>query len=452
MEHTTATLLTRLSLLALVAALFLASPAAAKTERATSGSVTASFSYVPQNGGPGARDLRISIRRDGRVLRDERITCSSAGLRFCPELAPGSNEENDSRSYAIIARNLDVDPEPEVLADLWTGGATCCGFSLLYDFRPERGTYTRTTKLWGGHSYALVDLDADRVTEFRTLDYRFDGVFAAKVVSSPPLQIWSYRADRFNDVTERFPALIARHARHLWESYRANRRHGEIKGVLASYLADEYLLAHRGLGWDRVRRAYRAGHLRETIGGRHYLRKLRRFLQLRGYDRRSRPGGASRRADRQTAAASARRCSRRTARSRIPRSGFGNTITTKLRRYAEAGAGPVLGYGIAQLICADVTRDGRAEMIVLLKCCTANTPTPWAIYERKAGAWRPVFQVVSRKISVTSLRVDSDGDLVEKLPRYASGDPLCCPSAFSYRATHWNGSRFVVRHQRQAPS
>jgi hypothetical protein len=142
------------------------------------------------------------------------------------------------------------------------------------------------------------------------------------------------------------------------------------------------------------------------------------------------------------------RCTREIASAVISPSSFGRAIKKKLRRFVEAGAGPILGYGIDELLCRDVTRDGRREMVVLLKCCTANTPTPWAIFARRSGSWRPIFQVVSRKISVSDLRVSKKGDVLEKLPRYEQGDAVCCPSRYSYRVTHWNGSRFVVRSER----
>lgn len=144
-------------------------------------------------------------------------------------------------------------------------------------------------------------------------------------------------------------------------------------------------------------------------------------------------------------ASSAATCSRATARGVIGDSSFGRAIERRLGQYVAGGAGPILGFGISQLICADVTRDGRREMIVLLKCCTANTPTPWAIFARRGGAWRPLFRVVSRRISVTRIRVNARGDVVEKLPRYEPDDGLCCPSGYTYRTTRWNGSRFVVR-------
>jgi hypothetical protein len=110
----------------------------------------------------------------------------------------------------------------------------------------------------------------------------------------------------------------------------------------------------------------------------------------------------------------------------------------------EGSPGPILGYSIYKLICRDVTGDGRSEMVLLLQCCTANTPTPWAVFQRKARRWRPIFQVVSRKISVVDLRVNPAGDLVEKLPVYQQGDAMCCPSSYAYRTRHWNGTRFVT--------
>jgi hypothetical protein len=205
--------------------------------------------------------------------------------------------------------------------------------------------------------------------------------------------------------------------------------------------AGDYLLGRPGQGWHRPRHARRGGFLNRGFPprGARYLAKLRRFLRRTGYVQASR-----------AAPRAAPTCSKSAARKAILSSSFGAAIKRKLHRWVKVGADPILGYGIWKLLCADVTRDGRKEMIAVLTCCTSDTPTPWAIFGQKRSGWRPIFQVVSRKLSLWGLRVSAVGDVIEKLPRFKPGDALCCPSAFSYRVTHWNGTRFVVRRAASA--
>ena len=142
-------------------------------------------------------------------------------------------------------------------------------------------------------------------------------------------------------------------------------------------------------------------------------------------------------------------CSRSTAIRATRSSSFGRKIKRRLAGMLKSQTGaPIFGtYDVAKLICRDVTRDNKPEMIVLLQCCTVSTPSPWAIFGRNANGWQPVFDVVDRHLAVygKGLRVNRAGDVVETLPRYKKSDALCCPSSLYHRTTHWNGSRFVTR-------
>ena len=53
--------------------------------------------------------------------------------------------------------DLDGDGEPEVLVDLYTGGAHCCWATLF--LRWDGHTYRSMQHLWGDPSYDLSDLD-----------------------------------------------------------------------------------------------------------------------------------------------------------------------------------------------------------------------------------------------------------------------------------------------------
>jgi len=97
------------------------------------------------------------------------------------------------------------------------------------------------------------------------------------------------------------------------------------------------------------------------------------------------------------------------------------------------------GYIINKLICRDLTGDDVDEMVVQLTCCTGSAPTPWAIFTAEDGEWRLASH---RDPSSVVLSVEGD-EIVEKLPAYAAGDPLCCPTTFRFGRVSWDGSEFT---------
>jgi hypothetical protein len=89
-------------------------------------------------------------------------------------------------------------------------------------------------------------------------------------------------------VTRSFPHAVAGDARFYLRAYRQERHdpEGDVRGALAAYVADEYLLGTPAKGWRLVNAALRRGELRGDSywpGGRSYVKKLKRFLQHDGY-------------------------------------------------------------------------------------------------------------------------------------------------------------------------
>jgi hypothetical protein len=105
--------------------------------------------------------------------------------------------------------------------------------------------------------------------------------------------VLSYGADpdgayALRDVTVGFPQLIREEARATRRLYRRARIEGDVRGVVAAYVADQYLLGHKRAGHRFLRRARRRGHLAVDDGGlwksgRAYVRDLKRFLRKSGY-------------------------------------------------------------------------------------------------------------------------------------------------------------------------
>ncbi|MGB2953991.1 MAG: hypothetical protein WBB74_11475 [Gaiellaceae bacterium] len=269
--------------------LVLASPAAAapvpRTETADSGPLHAELSYLFDDGaGTNTRfqDVRLRITRAGVTLVDTGIQPRCA---YCSAWPAG-----DASSPSIRAVDLDGDREPEVVLDLYTGGAHCCFYSRVY--RYAGSAYSFVTHVWGDPSYSLRDLNHDGRPEWITADDRFAYAFSCFACSALPVQVLSYKAGLFTNVTRRFPPLVRKDAAANWRFYLENRRrHFDTSGVLPAYLADEELLGHGAVGWKRVRTAVAGpAFTRDAQDARwknrsRYLSALRRFLVRAGYVR-----------------------------------------------------------------------------------------------------------------------------------------------------------------------
>jgi len=252
--------------------------------RASSGVVRAELLYRERNF--RYRDVRLKIVRAGKTEYDRPL--SRLGCRGCPYWRPLL----DGRA-PILVRDLDRDREPEVVLDLFTGGAHCCTYSLILRYVPRAGTYTTGTFQWGNVGYQLVDFGRDGRPELASGDDRFNYAFAAYAASAAPIRIWRYDRGSLVHVTRRFPGPVAAHAARLWSLYLRIRRSTfpEARGILAAYMADEYLLGRQERGWKRLEAARKRGDLGRGPtkdgypAGQAYLAELRSFLRTTGYAR-----------------------------------------------------------------------------------------------------------------------------------------------------------------------
>ncbi len=252
----------------------------AKHVRAASAGVAVDLSY--RRDGDRYRDLRIAIRRRGRLVLSG------------PLIAVGCKDCAISGFSTIIGnplkiRDLDADDEPEVLVDLYSGGAHCCWLTVFLRF--DGRTYRKTTTVWGDPSYELRDLDGDGRPELVSADDRFAYQFTYYAASALPVQIWHYDHGARTDVTARYPAVVRSDAATLWAGYIHDRsdEKADVRGVLAAWLADEYRLGLADEGWSKIRAAFARGELSAPRvdplwpAGQKYLSALRSFLAKSGY-------------------------------------------------------------------------------------------------------------------------------------------------------------------------
>jgi hypothetical protein len=228
-------------------------------------------------------NIRLAISRDGKLIGDYRPRPAGALNDWGPALG------FDGGPLHVV--DLDRDGEPEVLVDLYSGGAHCCEESVVY--RYARGAYETTKKNWFSPGYSLRDVDGDGRDEFVGADHSFEYVFTAYAGSVDPIRIWHYDRGAFANVTRLFPGAIRAHARRVYHWYGQTVRGPaprDVRGILAAYAGDMCLLRRCGRGFALVEQAYRAGLLtRRTLGaspgpaGRRYVAALRSFLRRHGY-------------------------------------------------------------------------------------------------------------------------------------------------------------------------
>jgi hypothetical protein len=246
---------------------------------ARSGNVRAELTYAKKDSAGRAIALHLRIVRQGQTLLDRRV----------PATNPYDSLVLPSKDL-FQARDLDGDGEPEVLLDLYTGGAHCCSYSLVWRYRPDLAGYGRTSHMWGNAGFRLADLNGDGIPDFQSADDRFSYAFTAYAFSFRPVQVWRYRSGVFADATRHYPKTVSSDLVLLNREYQRLRGQGDLRGLWAAYAADSYLLGHGVAGWRAVRSALRRGELRGVRGdawpsGRLYLTALRRYLVRLGYAR-----------------------------------------------------------------------------------------------------------------------------------------------------------------------
>ncbi len=249
-----------------------------ETMTAARGSVKATFTVTERNFSYAG--FRLKVVRRGRTVVDSRpakLRCSACEY---------------SRPTRLELVDLDGG-EPEVLLELYTGGAHCCTITLVLGYDARQARYLARVADWGNHGYRLVDLDKDGLPEFSAFDERFAYAFTAYAFSAAPVQVWRYELHRFSDVTDELPGVIERDAAGLWKSYLKGRqeRDGDVRGILAAYAADLYRLGRGEEAQRALQTALRRGDLgrgKEYLGwpaGAAYVEALIKSLREWGYIR-----------------------------------------------------------------------------------------------------------------------------------------------------------------------
>jgi hypothetical protein len=214
------------------------------------------------------RNLQLSISRSQRKVLDYRFSddvCELVGIEI---------------------KNLDDNPEPEIVVTVLKGRFPAPA-SCIYSSRPN-GSYDLLTHDWGLYAPSLEDLDSNNQFLFISYDSRFiDFGGSTDIGFTAPPQIWRYRQGQMLNVTRQYPAKIREHANETWQAIqqylqlpsesKSAQEQESLRGSLAAYLADKYLLGEGDEGWQQVRDAYQESDRQEYFG------KLEDFLKSNGY-------------------------------------------------------------------------------------------------------------------------------------------------------------------------
>jgi hypothetical protein len=252
---------------ALVAGVGGAAPAVANDAGSvthSAGAVTATIEWDKAD--YGIANPRLYVVREGVRYDITIVDVCDEGCIVVPD------DGGDPATSAVKVADLDADGEPEVLVDTFSGGAHCCVTARLLTFNGSG--YTPKDIAYRDVGYALKDADGDGRPELVGYDPRFSSVFTAFAASAFPPQVLQVQQGTTVDVTRRFPSLVRADAKRRLRDIRRAKRGEDIRGLLAAYVADQYLLGRGSVGTREVDRQHRAGRV-----SKGYKKELLRRLK-----------------------------------------------------------------------------------------------------------------------------------------------------------------------------
>jgi hypothetical protein len=222
----------------------------------------------------GIANPRLFVVRSGTRYDLTIADICEEGCIVVPDDAQGPDPASTS---AVKVADLDADGEPEVLVDTFSGGVHCCVTARVLTFN---GTgYTSKDISWGDVGYTLKDADGDGRPELVGYDPRFSAAFTAFAASAFPPQILQVAQGATVDVTRRFPAIVRADAKLRLRDLRKAKRGDDVRGVLAAYVADQYLLGKGKVGTAELDRQARKRRITKDF--KPYLLKRLRAWKYR---------------------------------------------------------------------------------------------------------------------------------------------------------------------------
>lgn len=271
---------------ALTAALALPAGASARgaathRESARSGAVQATLSY--QGAGMRFGHEWLSIRRGGRLLYRRPVVAARCGAACIPAAVVSAG----TPSLRVV--RLQAGHEPQVVLQVFSGGAHCCTVVQVFRFDAHRDTYVRAQHDFGDPGVTLRDLDHNGRLEFVSADDGFAGRFTDDVHSGLPVLVMSFADGQFFPITSAYPGLIKADATRWLQAYRSSGlADRDSVGLIAAWAADENELGAMDSADVFLHAEARAGRLVSSLygprmSGERFISALNPYLFKQGY-------------------------------------------------------------------------------------------------------------------------------------------------------------------------
>ena len=182
---------------------------------------------------------------------------------FCAEMcAPGITGKS-----AVDVVDLEHTGQPDVVLDLYSGGAHCCTVVQIFSFDPGTMTYVKTERNFGDPGVRIVDERHNGRFEFVTADDSFAYEFTDYAGSALPLEILSFSNGHFTNVTGSYPKLLAKEAALYLKFFNedASTHYQDSVGLAAAWAADEERLGHGKLVKTFLDQQASLGHLNSAL-------------------------------------------------------------------------------------------------------------------------------------------------------------------------------------------
>jgi hypothetical protein len=256
----------RRAILTAVIGLALLLPAAAQAHGSTAsgGDLKATLSY---SGGPGitTKDERLAITQNGKVVYNQPVP-SAGCFKVC---GPGDKQP-------VAVADLYGNDGEDVVLTLFSGGADCCTVANVYLPSAAVQSYVLDQHNFGEAGFLLKDIGPKGRPEFVSADASFYCEFTDCAASALPLQIDEFDAERFVDVTKRYPKLISADAARWSAVFDRDPKQG--LGAFIAEIADLENL-DEGNGIDAaIRDQAPKAHITNS-----FLAHLKRFLKAHHY-------------------------------------------------------------------------------------------------------------------------------------------------------------------------
>jgi hypothetical protein len=270
---------TALAAVVALAVLPAAAPAAEPvTETASAGAVTATFTHRDAGDGKWA-DMKVTIVRAGAQVYSAAPKVKDCAAPYCGPFGPLDTEPS------ITVVDVSGDGEPEVMVNLYSGGAHCCEVALV--LRWTGTTYKPTSRNFADFGYTLDTSAGPGVpAAFVSGDARFAYEFASFADSAFPVRIFTLERGSWSDQTGAHEDTVRADAARWLKQYNKRRDGRRALGLLAAWVADQYVLGHEDKADAFLDHELEAGRLKTTTpwpGGKAYIKLLKKDLKSWGY-------------------------------------------------------------------------------------------------------------------------------------------------------------------------